>query len=235
MQQDLFINSEPQTAAAGDVLQTLFELSLRAYDTVIQAKMNESFPSIELERYIQKILGAVRETEKSLSQSNSQRKSGTDLQLAARAAAEKAAFDRGDALVRRVCDAAYIVGNEIHRLMGLLRFNPGVDNIWLARCAPDHFILPSLAEHFTARFGDDPWAIIDEKRGLALVRQKGEDCSFGPLSSFPFLTACVQVQDNWEDLWRHYHKTIFIENRKNPDLQRQLMPARYWKYLPEKQ
>jgi probable DNA metabolism protein len=119
--------------------------------------------------------------------------------------------------------------------MGLLRFNPGSDNIWVAHCAPDHFILPSLAEHFTARFGDDPWAIIDEKRGLALVRQKGEDCSFGPLSLFPFLAAGVQEQDNWEDLWRHYHQAIIIENRKNPGLQRQLMPARYWKYLPEKQ
>ncbi|MDR0313448.1 MAG: TIGR03915 family putative DNA repair protein [Treponema sp.] len=254
MQPDFFIDSEPQTAAAGQhalvystepqsgvvstirgsPLEALFELSLRAYDTVIHAEMDESFPQIELEQYIQKIFDAVRETEKSLGQHSRQKKSEADIQLASRAAAEKAASDRGDALVRRVCDAAYKVEHEIHRLMGLLRFNPGADNMWLARCAPDHFILPCLAEHFMARFGDDPWAIIDEKRGLALVRQRGEDCRFGPLSAFPFLADGVQMQDNWEDLWRHYHKTIFIENRKNPGLQRQLMPARYWKYLPEK-
>jgi probable DNA metabolism protein len=229
-QPDLFIDNEPQ-AGTGYTLEALLELSLRAYDTVIQAQMNEGFPEIELQRYVRKILNAVHETENSM---NRQRTSTADKQLAARAAAEKAAFDRGDPLVARVCDTAFKAGHEIHRLMGLLRFNPGPGNIWLARCAPDHFILPSLAEHFTARFGEESWAIIDEKRGLALVRLQGEDCKFGPLSAFPFLADGVQARDNWEDLWRHYHKTIAIDNRRNTGLQRQLMPARYWKYLPEK-
>jgi probable DNA metabolism protein len=40
--------------------------------------------------------------------------------------------------------------------------------------------------------------------------------------------------DEWEELWKHYHKTINNEDRDNPGLQKQLMPKRYWKYLPEK-
>ncbi|MCL2215341.1 MAG: DUF4130 domain-containing protein, partial [Treponema sp.] len=43
-----------------------------------------------------------------------------------------------------------------------------------------------------------------------------------------------QDNDKWEALWKHYHKTINNESRDNPNLQRQLMPRRYWKYLPEK-
>jgi probable DNA metabolism protein len=39
--------------------------------------------------------------------------------------------------------------------------------------------------------------------------------------------------DEWEELWRHYHRTINNESRKNLHLQRKLMPKRYWKYLPE--
>jgi hypothetical protein len=230
-QPDLFTGSEQQDAGGQKTLEALFELSLRAYDTVIHAQMNEGFPKLEVEHYIRKIFDAVRETENSMNQVNLQRKSEADIQLAARSAAENAAFDRGDPLVCRVCAAAYKVEHEIHRIMGLLRFHPGPDNIWLARCAPDHFILPSLAEHFTARFGEDPWAIIDEKRGLALVRLSGEDCCFGPLSAFSFLADGIKVQDNWDDLWHHYHKAIVIENRRNPALQRQLMPVRYWKYL----
>jgi probable DNA metabolism protein len=37
----------------------------------------------------------------------------------------------------------------------------------------------------------------------------------------------------WEKLWQHYHKTINNESRNNPNLQRQFMPKRYWKYLTE--
>jgi probable DNA metabolism protein len=37
----------------------------------------------------------------------------------------------------------------------------------------------------------------------------------------------------WEDLWRTYHRAINNPCRKNPGLQRQFMPLRYWKYLSE--
>ena len=37
----------------------------------------------------------------------------------------------------------------------------------------------------------------------------------------------------WENLWRNYHSTINNPGRSNPDLQKQFMPKRYWKYLPE--
>jgi probable DNA metabolism protein len=125
------------------------------------------------------------------------------------------------------------VDREIHRLMGLLRFNPRPDGIWLACCAPDHYILPVFGEHYCARFGEAPWAIIDEKRNLALVRLKGKEPCFGSLVSFSFLTEQSAPEDDWEELWRSYHQSISIENRRNPLLQMQLMPRRYWKYLPE--
>jgi probable DNA metabolism protein len=34
-------------------------------------------------------------------------------------------------------------------------------------------------------------------------------------------------------LWKTFHRTVAIENRINPALQRQFMPARYWKHLTE--
>ena len=154
-------------------------------------------------------------------------------QLALRAAADKAANDRGDPIVRAVLESSQRVGREIHRLMGLLRFTPGDDGIWLAKCAPDNSILPVFAGYFTMRFNDEPWAIIDEKRGLALVRLDGNEPCIGPVAAFPFLSESNQGTDNWEELWRSYHRSVNIANRKNPALQIQLMPRRYWKYLPE--
>jgi len=119
--------------------------------------------------------------------------------------------------------------HEIHRMMGLLRFTPDNNGEFTAKCEPDYFILPNLAEYFTARFGETPWSIIDEKRGLRLRRLPGKEAEITPYKE----ESDKEKSDEWEELWKHYHKTINNEDRTNPDLQRQFMPKRYWKYLPE--
>jgi probable DNA metabolism protein len=48
-------------------------------------------------------------------------------------------------------------------------------------------------------------------------------------------TGEVPASSQWEDLWRTYHHSVNNEDRKNPNLQRQFMPVRYWKYLTEMQ
>jgi len=136
--------------------------------------------------------------------------------------AEKAASDRGDPDTRIVLEAAYKTWHEIDRLRGLLRFSPDNEGIYTAYCEPDHFVLPALKEHFSRRFGRTPWAIIDEKRNICIVSQWEKSPSLSNNSGI-----------EWEELWRNYHKTINNESRNNPDLQRKLMPRRYWKYLTE--
>lgn len=136
--------------------------------------------------------------------------------------------------------AANKVEREIHRLTGLLRFSPQTDGVYIARCAPDYFILPALAEHFTLRFGDTPWAIIDERRSLCLCKGKGSDARIIELP--PSLSARDEDskdstnkrnKDSWEDLWCLYHKSINNDARNNSRLQRQFIPKRYQKYLCE--
>jgi hypothetical protein len=159
----------------------------------------------------------------------------------ARREAARAASDRGDPDVRIVLEAAWKVGCEIDRLRGLLRFAPvsggndgcfggGKDGLYLARCSPDHYVLPALAGHFTRRFGPRGWAIVDEKRGLALLRRPGGDPALVPAELFG---PPGPAADGCEELWRHDHKTINTESRNNPALQRRCMPKRYWNYLPE--
>jgi probable DNA metabolism protein len=131
--------------------------------------------------------------------------------------------------------AAYKVWKELDRLRGLLRFSPDKDGVHVARCAPDHFVLPGLAGHFTIRFGEAAWAIIDERRGLALVRDTGAEARLIALDEAPAGSVAADrgAGDPWERLWRSYHKVIANEGRANPRLQKQFMPGRYWKYLPE--
>ena len=131
----------------------------------------------------------------------------------------------------------YKVQHETHRMMGLLRFTPNEDGEFIARCAPDHFILPFLEDYFNSRFNETAWSIIDEKRGLCLRRRTGERAKIIPLneeaSAGNEAAGTNNKPDDWEELWKHYHKIINNEDRNNPNLQRQLMPQRYWKYLPE--
>ncbi|MDR0301316.1 MAG: TIGR03915 family putative DNA repair protein [Treponema sp.] len=192
----------------------LFELSPNAFTAFTHAWMSELPIEAEMLSFGRKILAA-QDHDK----------------------AEKVFSDFVDDDVRTVLNAARKVQFEVHRMYGLLRFFPLSTGIYVAQCAPDFLILPMLGEYFTARFGETPWAIIDEKRGLILSRRSSE----------PGLPLCTKIQvinvlpmensvcnaDEWEDLWRHYHKTINNESRNNPNLQRQLMPKRYWKYLPE--
>jgi probable DNA metabolism protein len=38
----------------------------------------------------------------------------------------------------------------------------------------------------------------------------------------------------FQKLWKQYYKSICIQERKNDKVHRQLLPKRFWKYLPEK-
>jgi len=194
----------------------LFELSVDAFGAIARAWMSELPVIAETIRFGQKILAAADAA------------TAADAQ---RRAAETAAADRGDADARAVLEAAYKVWREIHRLMGLLRFCPDEQGVYIAHCEPDHLVLPALGPHFRERFGETPWVIIDEKRSLGVSGSGAKLEFFYAGEDRAFLEN--QPDSEWENLWRHYHKTINNESRNNPDVQRRFMPQRYWKYLTE--
>ncbi|MDR0709786.1 MAG: TIGR03915 family putative DNA repair protein [Spirochaetaceae bacterium] len=205
-------------------------LSLNAYNAAVLAALSELPLGAAIPRFCRKVFSAAENA------------GGVFAGEEARLAADRVASDRGDEDVRAVLEAAAKVTREIDRLRGLLRFCPDKAGIYTARCAPDHFVLPALAGHFEPRFGDTPWAIIDEKRRLALVRFSGEetrlvngaeDPAASATSSDRTASAGKPAKDRWEELWRTYHRSVDNEARKNPKLQRQFMPERYWKYLTE--
>jgi len=194
-----------------------YELDANAFSTFIHAWMSELPIEKEILAFGRNVLSARDKRE-----------------------AEIKANDRGNDDTRTVLNAAGKVQFEIHRMYGLLRFFPGDEGEYIARFAPDFLILPALGGYFTMRFGETPWVIIDEKRALILSRLRSNSAEEGlprrteiQILDGPLAEKSGTNADEWEDLWRHYHKTINNESRKNCDLQRQLMPKRYWKYLPE--
>jgi probable DNA metabolism protein len=204
----------PSAREAPPRLSALFELSVDAFYSIVHAQMSGLPLREEISRFITKVGKA-----------------------ADRDAANRIASDRGDPDVLAVQRAAGKVRHEIHRIMGFLRFSPDPGGVYTARCAPEYFILPALAGHFTLRFGETSWAVIDEKRGLCLSRAKGGEAKIVPLVdaglTFAGKNPPGENTDMWEDLWRLYHRSVTNESRKNLKLQRQFMPERYRKYLNE--
>jgi probable DNA metabolism protein len=232
----LFPAAPPADGCGLSTAAEFFELAAGAYCRFIACWMSGLPVETELIRFARKVMAAAE---------------GKGKTGEARAAADRICRDRSDPAVERVLAVSARVYREICRLTGLLRFTPAEQNhapgLYAARCAPDYFILPALAEHFRLRFGAVSWLIVDEKRSVALVcnGERAELVSFGaaselsgkkagapPTPAFPF-SACGDVSGVWEELWRNYHHSINNEARKNPRLQRRFMPFRYWKYLPE--
>jgi probable DNA metabolism protein len=155
-----------------------------------------------------------------------------------------AAFLHSHPLVHPVARAEQKIGNEVHRLCGLIRFasvsapageGAAQTEILYARVSPDHEALEFLAPHFADRFKNEPFIIHDTKRGRAVFAWQRR----WHLADFTEQDAATLVntarEEAYRSLWRNYFDTMAIEERKNPRCQRNLMPARYWENLPEMQ
>ncbi len=134
--------------------------------------------------------------------------------------------------VKKVLGLSRKVGGEIQRLKGLVRFRQLPGGLFWAPIEPDYHITYALAQYFTRRLADQDWILHDQRRQFAAV-WKQRQLRYGPAPEISTSTPPSGGQD-WERLWQAYFTTIAIPERRNPRLQRQLMPMRYWKYLIEK-
>jgi probable DNA metabolism protein len=151
------------------------------------------------------------------------------------------AFEHGDRVngylthadVKTIVATARKAGRELHRMKGLLRFEQLRDSTWLARMEPDCNVIQPLAQHFSHRLRSQVWFIYDVRRRSA-AHWNGRSLSFGTLEQFtsPELS---EEEKAVRQMWQSFFKTIAIPERKNPRLQKSNMPAKYWKYLTEKQ
>jgi probable DNA metabolism protein len=135
--------------------------------------------------------------------------------------------------VKAVVSAARKAGREAHRMKGLLRFEQLRDGTWLARMEPDHNVIQPLAKHFSRRLRGQQWFIYDVRRRSA-AHWDGRALQFGTLEQF----SRPELSDEEKEvqvMWRAFFRSIAIPERKNPHLQKSNMPAKYWKYLTEKQ
>jgi len=137
----------------------------------------------------------------------------------------------GDPVVFAVQQAEKKVGNEAHRLKGLLRFSVLRGGVFYSRVEPDNDVLEFLAGHFCDRFRNDAFIIHDIKRRKALVARDGS-WYISDMDTDAIPPADAEEKE-FRRLWRLYFNTTAIRERTNPRCQKNFMPQRYWKNLTE--
>lgn len=136
------------------------------------------------------------------------------------------------------------VSLEIHRFKGLLRFQEFKSGRFVALFEPDYDITLPLAFHFRRRLASQRWIILDCRRQQAATwdgARLNTEHPDGDLLTGALLERCLAgdepsfAEARSQVLWKTFHRTVAIETRTSPALQRQFMPARYWKHLTEMQ
>jgi len=149
--------------------------------------------------------------------------------------------DFGDPDVLELKKLGKKVVSETTHVLQFLRFQKTRDDIFFAAIEPHYDVLPFTIEHFTNRFADQQWLIYDIKRDYGVYYDLKSTHEV-VLSEKSFRSTDGKVSDNvlhegektYQTLWKDYFDSINIEGRKNLKLQRQYMPQRYWKFMPEK-
>jgi DNA polymerase len=132
-------------------------------------------------------------------------------------------------LIRQWCKA---VGRGIHKMHAFVRFRRvGVDETtgreqFVAWFEPEYRITRLAAPFFRKRFANMDWSILTPHE---CAHWDGETLHFSP--GVP--REAAPDEDELDDLWRTYYRSIFNPARLKLNAMRSEMPKKYWKNLPE--
>jgi probable DNA metabolism protein len=133
------------------------------------------------------------------------------------------------------------VCKEAHWINGFVRFQKTVEGSYYASFAPMYDVLPLCVPHFRDRFADQSWIIYDLKRNYGFLydlktvsRVVFHDLKVNTQNGQLHSSLLAEDEKLFQQLWKQYYHSICIQERKNPKVHRQLLPQRFWKYLPEK-
>jgi len=133
--------------------------------------------------------------------------------------------------VRRVHDLARHTGREAHLLNGFCRFAETTSGVYYCEITPKNDVLSLIATHFTQRFMNQQWIIHDKRRNQAAIYDGHTYVIATVPSNATFVYA--EGEQETQELWTAFFNTLAIEARKNPKLQRQLLPLYFRKNMTE--
>lgn len=124
--------------------------------------------------------------------------------------------------------------NEGCHLKGFLRFEEAKQGYLYATIGPKNDILTFLMPHFADRFPMEDFIIRDEHREIFGVHPAGQQwylVSGNQLEEGAFEPSVAE--EEYQSLFRLFCRSIAIKDRKNIQLQRNLLPLRFREYMVE--
>ncbi len=148
--------------------------------------------------------------------------------------------DFGDSDVLYLTQTSQKVKKEAMRMMQFVRFQHTKDGLYFCGIEPRYDVIPLVVSQFQKRFADQRWLLYDLKRNYGMLYDKNKPQEV-VISNKEFSSITGQVNENvlqegeefYQKLWKSYFTHINIQERKNLKLQRQHLPRRFWKFLPE--
>ena len=126
------------------------------------------------------------------------------------------------------------IRRDLHKMHAFVRFRQVKDDEgkehFIAWYKPDHDILELAAPFFQERFPMMQWSILTPRQAVHW-EPSTRALAWGP--GVP--REAAPQDDELEEMWRSYYKSIFNPARLNPKAMRSEMPVRYWQNMPELQ
>lgn len=144
-------------------------------------------------------------------------------------------FDNlADDSVMRTFSLARGTGREIDHLKGFLRFQELENGMLYAKIGPKNNILTFLMPHFADRLPVENFVIYDDKRNFFGVHpQRGQwYLLLGDEAGEPPLKPSAG-ELRYQELFRHFCRSIAIRERQNEALQLNMLPLRFREYMTE--
>lgn len=140
----------------------------------------------------------------------------------------------GEDAVCRMFELKRNVWNEAHSFREFIRFHDSEEGILISRIRPKNQVLPILAYHFSDRFPEEHFVILDETHGMGLFHERGKQWYLAPLEE-EVLNKIWSHKGSaeYERLWKTFFRTIAIKERENNKCQRNMCALRYRDYMVE--
>ena len=143
-------------------------------------------------------------------------------------------FDNlADEYVHRAFALARGVSTEIGHQKQFLRFQELENGVLYSKIGPKYDVMVFLMPHFADRLPIENFMIFDEKRNFFGIHPAGRPWILLRGEEVELPLRLSEEELCYQELFRHFCHTIMIEERKNPNLQKNMLPLRFRKYMVE--
>lgn len=139
-----------------------------------------------------------------------------------------------DDSVHKVFSLYRAANNEFLHLRGFVRFQELENGVLYSKISPKNNVLTFLMPHFADRFPTENFMLFDARRNLFGIHPAGKEWYLVQDNNYYMNEEKMRMSDRelaYQELFRYFCHKIAIKERKNLELQRNMLPLRFQEYM----